>query len=140
MTSTCFDPELAGLSLFCPDVDESITFSGAAEFRADGTMTSSVSIRNQALVPPSCYEALGECGAALGLLASCTPGNAGSCVCDSENASAPEQASYTIDGNLLVIVRAGVPEYSYYCRQGDTIRLRGVDQNGQISVVEFGLD
>jgi hypothetical protein len=36
------------------------------------------------------------------------------------------------------VIREGEPSYSYYCRQGDELWARGVDEtNGAISVLHF---
>ena len=138
----CADPPLEGLKALCPAATETLSVSGTAQLRADGTMSSTLSITSETTLPASCVAELGTCGSAgqpLNLLADCTPGAAGSCICASVSDSEPSDATYTTTpAGLFTVVRDGNPNYSYYCRQGNDLWTRGVDpDNGRISVLHF---
>jgi hypothetical protein len=140
MVTACFDAEREWFFSSCPEVDETLTFSGSTEFLADGTTSDSLATRIQAIVPSSCYQELGQCGDEFRALGTCTPGDADNCVCDLQRTSA-DPGTYSIEGNVLVIVRDGIPDYSYFCREGNTLRIRGIgEEDGRISVVEWALD
>lgn len=136
----CADPPLMGLRTFCPAATETLTMSGTADIRADGTMTTALTVAVETSLPASCVAELGPCGEAgqgLNLLADCTPGAAGSCLCSSLTENEPSDATYTTTPEgLLTVVRDGEPSYTYYCRQGDEFWARGVDDD-RITVLHF---
>jgi len=137
----CADPPLMGLQTFCPAATEALTMAGTADIRADGTMTSTLTMITDTNLPASCVAQLGTCGepGGLNLLQDCTPGPAGSCLCSSMTGGEPSDATYTTTPEgLLTVVRDGQPNYSYYCRQGDEFWTRGVDADGgRITVLHF---
>lgn len=135
----CADPPLQGLKSLCASATETLSLTGPIETRADGTMTSTVSVKSETLLPSSCVSELGQCGvaSALNLLASCTPADAGSCLCAAESESDPSEASYTTDGSTITVVNSGCPNVSHYCRQGDELWLRGQDSAGRVTVLHL---
>lgn len=137
----CLDPALSGLRTFCPEAVETISLTGTADIRADGTMSSTLKVVSHTVLPASCVAALGACGQTtqgVNLLADCTPGANGSCDCADETDSAPTDATYLTKGNVWTVQRDDCPSYSYYCRQGDELWLRGADpNNGRISVLHL---
>jgi hypothetical protein len=138
----CSDPPLQGLKALCPAAEETVTASGTAQLRPDGSMTSTLRLVFDTVLPASCVAQLGTCGApgqGLNFLEDCQPGPAGSCACQSLGENGPSEASYTTSQEaLLTVIREGEPSYSYYCRQGDELWARGVDEtNGAISVLHF---
>jgi hypothetical protein len=137
----CADPPLLGLRTFCPAATETLTMSGTADFRADGTMTSTLTVAMDTNLPASCVAELGVCGepGGLGVLQDCSPGPAGSCLCSSLTENGPTDATYaTTSEGLLTVVSGDGPSYSYYCREGDEVWSRGVDANtGRITVLHL---
>jgi len=137
----CADPPFMGLRTFCPAATETLTMTGTADFRADGTMSSTLTVATDTNLPASCVAQLGTCGEAGGLnvLEDCTPGPAGSCLCSSVTENGPNDATYTTTPEgLLTVVSDGEPNYSYYCRQGDEFWTRGVDaDDGRITVMHL---
>jgi hypothetical protein len=137
----CADPPLLGLRSFCPAAAETLTMTGTADFRADGTMSTTLSVLVETNLPASCVAQLGTCGepGGLNVLQDCTPGADGSCLCNTMSENGPSDSTYTTtpDG-LLTVVSDGEPNYSYYCRQGDELWSRGVDpDDGRITVLHL---
>jgi hypothetical protein len=137
----CADPPLLGLRSFCPAATETLTMTGTADFRADGTMSTTLSVRTETDLPASCVAQLGTCGAPGGLnvLQDCTPDADGSCLCNTMSENGPSDSTYTTTSDgLLTVVSDGEPNYSYYCRQGEELWSRGVDpDDGRITVLHL---
>jgi hypothetical protein len=135
--TSCFDPPLAGLSLLCSDVEETVSIDGTLEIRSDGTATGTAVVHTHAVVGASCVEALGGCGAQLGALTQCSPGPNGTCVCDTSNDNGANDSTYSTNGTILTIVEGGEVDYAYYCRQGDELLMRGLTSFGEVYVVRL---
>jgi hypothetical protein len=133
---TCFDPELSAAAL-CPGAVTETSVTGTIEYGADGTMSATVHAEVTTTVPASCAADYGFCAeGGQGNLpdADCETTGAGDCACSDVIDSASNDASYATQGGLLTVVRDGKTNYSYYCRNGDEAWVRGVDQNGRVSV------
>jgi hypothetical protein len=140
VADTCWDPELAFQPL-CPSAKTETVLTGTAEFRADGTMSSTLHVQVTTTVSASCAEEFGLCGEGgqgNGPV-DCETTLAGDCVCSNATDEVPSDASYTTTPEgMITITRDGTPSYSYYCRAGDEVWVRSSDsKNGRITVMHM---